>query len=113
MACDDELRVLDRRQLDEPDAIGVLAGALSSGPQGELGLADTAGAGERQQPRRGQGALEVGQALTAPHETCQFDWQVAGMGVGSNGRQGSRSLVLCGLVSKARRSVAQVKGGDV
>ena len=54
-ACDDELGVLDGRQLDEPDAIGILAGALAAGPEGEFGLAHAAGPGERQQPGRGQG----------------------------------------------------------
>ena len=97
----DELGVLDGRQLDEPDAIGILAGALSTGPQGELCLADTAGARERQQPGRGERPLELGQTLTAPHETCQFDWQVAGMQAGSSVRHGQRSLVVRGPGSKA------------
>ena len=90
----DELGILDGRQLDEPDAVGVLADALPAGPQCELGLADAAGTGECQQPGRGQRALELGETLTASHEARQFDWQVAGTLVGSGGRQGPPSLVL-------------------
>ena len=99
----DELGVLDGRQFDEPDPIGVLASALPSGSKGELGLADAAGAGERQQPRRGQRALEVSQALTAPHKACQFNWQVAGILGRSGGCQGHRSLVPPTLKSKRGR----------
>ena len=87
-----ELGILDRRELHEPHAVWVLPGALPSGPEGELGLAHAAHTGERQQPGRRQGPLEVGQTLTASHEARQFDWQVAGTGVGSGGRQGLRSL---------------------
>ena len=53
----DELGILDRRELDEPHAIGVLAGALPPGPEGELGLAHAAHPGERQQPGRGERPL--------------------------------------------------------
>src|SRR3954447_8124963 len=91
---DDELPVLERRQLDEPDAVRVLASGLSTGSERELRLADAAGTGEGQQPRRRQRALEVGETLAAAYETCQFQWQVAGMQGCSGGRQGHRSLDL-------------------
>ena len=101
------------RQLDEPHAVGVLAGALPAGPQGELGLADAAGAGERQQPGRGQRALEVGQALTAAHEARQFDWQVAGRLAGSGGRQGPPSVAPARRGSKAGDGVARATSGEI
>ena len=52
-ACGTSSGILDGRELHEPHAVGVLAGALPSRPEGELGLAHAADAGERQQPGRG------------------------------------------------------------
>ena len=81
---DHERRVLDRRQLDEPDPVRELASRIARPAHGELRLADTARAGERQEPRVAECAPNVVEFLAASYETRQFDWQVAG-------RQGSHS----------------------
>ena len=67
-----ERRVFDRGETDEGDAVGEAPGG-QRGPRrfdGEAGLADPAGAGEREEPRFGlrQQARDLPELPTAPHE---------------------------------------------
>ena len=94
-------RVLHSSKLDEPGPVWVHARRLACGAQRELRLADPAGTSERQQTACREHPGEVGDLVASPHETRQFDWQVAGVQGGSGGRHGQRSLVLCGPRGKA------------
>ena len=49
-----ERRVAQRGQLDEPDAVRILVEHVAGHLQRQPRLAAAAGAGQRQQPRRGQ-----------------------------------------------------------
>ena len=106
---DHQRGILDWRELDEPDPVRELACRFASRSQGELGLADTARAGERQQPGAAERASNIVELLAPSYETRQFDWQVAGRQGGPLGRQGSWSLV---RATARRQGRAPAPGGQ-
>jgi hypothetical protein len=57
-------------QLDKADALLEVFGQIGRGLQREPGLAATPGAGERQQPARGQQTLQVVQLTLAPDKAA-------------------------------------------
>jgi hypothetical protein len=67
-----QLRVSQRRQLDEPHAVGKGSSHLPGCPQREPRLARTAHAGERQQPTAGQHPTDLRQLLAASDEAGQL-----------------------------------------
>ena len=60
--------VLQRREVDEPHAVGECGPLLLRELQRQARLAAAADAGQRQQPRRRQQAREIGQRRLAPDE---------------------------------------------
>lgn len=72
-----QLRVAQRRELDEPCPVGKRTLHLLGCPQREPGLAGTSHAGERQQPTAGQQAADLCQLLAPSDEAGQLRGQCA------------------------------------
>jgi len=69
-------RIADRVQQDQPGAAWEIAGHLSGGPQGQLGLPGTAAAGQGQQAGGTQQPLDLAKLLPTPHEAGHLGRQV-------------------------------------
>jgi hypothetical protein len=64
----DELGIDQGSQLDQPDPIGIGVQEVVHHPQRQAGLAAAASPGQRQQPGRGQQALDLGNLLLSSDE---------------------------------------------
>jgi hypothetical protein len=73
-----QLGIVQPGQLDQARAIGELAGQLSRGAQRDTGLADAAGAGDRDQPGAAQQAAELGQLPLPSDEPGDLEGQLTG-----------------------------------
>ena len=71
-----ERLVVERRELDEPDAAGILVDQVRAHLQGEAGLAHASRAGQGQQRGGGQALLHVGELLASADEARELVGQV-------------------------------------
>jgi hypothetical protein len=74
----DLVGVLDGGQLDEPDAVGELIEQIGGDLHGKAGLAGAAGAGEGEQMRGAQEALDLVHLLLPADEGGELDGEVIG-----------------------------------
>jgi hypothetical protein len=68
-AMGDQLRVGQRSQLDQPDAVGIAVGHLGCQLERQAGLAAATNASEGKQPCLGQSPLDLSKLYLAPDET--------------------------------------------
>ncbi len=110
-----EPRVRHRRELDEPDAVGVVVDDLGADLQRQSRLADAAGAGQRQQPRRREESADLGELALAPDERGDLERQVVRRGLQrAQRREVPAQLRMHELVDALRiGEAAQAHGADV
>ena len=75
---DDQRAIAQGRQIEKPDAIGILGHQLGGHLQAQPGLAQAAHAQQREQSGLGQQPLELGQFPLASKEGCKLLRQVIG-----------------------------------
>jgi hypothetical protein len=78
----DEAAVLQRREVDQPDAVAEAVFEVHRDPERQPGLAHSPDAGEREEPRIGQLPLGIGQLAAATDETGQLPRQTRPVNLG-------------------------------
>ena len=102
---DHQGRIGERRQIDEPDAIGEALRHLRRGGQRQTSLADAAGADQRHQAHvvLGEEAAEEGQLIFPPDQPRRLGREMDGDAGRGGGRHGDPSV--------ARRPRSDLAGG--
>jgi hypothetical protein len=65
---------VERRQLDQPDAVGEAVGQAGDELERQPRLAAAGGTDQGQQPAAGEELTEMGQLLPAPDELVELGW---------------------------------------